>query len=79
MVPYKWGQLTSQILREVLPKHEFKTYKVSAELQIFTEYLKLLAFEEIGLSSANRPAQLSSAIEKFSSPYSAFLPFQISC
>ena len=27
VVPYKWGQLTSQILREILPKHEFKTYK----------------------------------------------------
>jgi len=27
VVPYKWGQLTSQILRDILPKHEFKTYK----------------------------------------------------
>lgn len=27
VVPYKWGQLTSQILREILPNHEFKTYK----------------------------------------------------
>ena len=29
MVPYKWGQLTSQKLREILPKHEFKSYKVT--------------------------------------------------
>ena len=29
VVPYKWGQMTSQLLREILPKHEFKTYKVS--------------------------------------------------
>ena len=29
VVPYKWGQLTSQILRDILPKHEFKTYKVT--------------------------------------------------
>jgi len=27
VVPYKWGQMTSQLLREILPKHEFKTYK----------------------------------------------------
>jgi len=27
VVPYKWGHLTSQILRDILPKHEFKTYK----------------------------------------------------
>ena len=29
VVPYKWGQMTSQLLREILPKHEFKTYKVT--------------------------------------------------
>ena len=29
VVPYKWGQMTSQLLREILPKHEFKTYKVN--------------------------------------------------
>ena len=28
VVPYKWGQLTSQKLREILPNHEFKSYKV---------------------------------------------------
>ena len=28
VVPYKWGQLTSQKLREILPRHEFKSYKV---------------------------------------------------
>ena len=28
VVPYKWGQLTSQLLREILPNHEFKSYKV---------------------------------------------------
>jgi len=27
VVPYKWGQLTSQKLREILPNHEFKSYK----------------------------------------------------
>eukprot|EP00092_Neocalanus_flemingeri_P016134 GFUD01017462.1.p1 GENE.GFUD01017462.1~~GFUD01017462.1.p1 ORF type:complete len:240 (-),score=74.31 GFUD01017462.1:304-1023(-) len=27
VVPYKWGQLTSQLLRGILPKHMFKTYK----------------------------------------------------
>jgi len=27
VVPYKWGQLTSQLLREILPNHEFKSYK----------------------------------------------------
>lgn len=27
VVPYKWGQLTSQKLREILPRHEFKSYK----------------------------------------------------
>ena len=34
MVPYKWGQLTSQILQEILPKHEFKTYKVRPVIDI---------------------------------------------
>ena len=27
LVPYKWGQMTSQLLQENLGKHEFKTYK----------------------------------------------------
>ena len=28
VVPFKWGQLTSQLLRDILPNHEFKSYKV---------------------------------------------------
>jgi len=27
VVPFKWGQMTSQLLKEKLGKHEFKTYK----------------------------------------------------
>jgi len=27
VVPFKWGQLTSQLLRDILPNHEFKSYK----------------------------------------------------
>ena len=27
IVPYKWGQMTSQLLQEKLGKHEFKTYQ----------------------------------------------------
>jgi len=33
VVPYKWGQLTSQILRDILPNHEFKTYKVTTDTE----------------------------------------------
>ena len=33
VVPYKWGQLTSQKLREILPRHEFKSYKVRDQTQ----------------------------------------------
>ena len=33
VVPYKWGQLTSQKLREILPRHEFKSYKVRNQAQ----------------------------------------------
>jgi len=27
VVPYRWGQLTSTLLKGMLPKHQFKTYK----------------------------------------------------
>jgi len=27
VVPYKWGQLTSTLLKSMLPNHQFKTYK----------------------------------------------------
>lgn len=27
IVPYKWGQLTSTLLKSMLPNHQFKTYK----------------------------------------------------
>jgi len=45
VVPYKWGQLTSQILRDILPNHEFKTYKgmmhssSEEELQDFKQFI----------------------------------------
>ena len=32
VVPYKWGQQTSQLLKTVLPKHNFKTYKVGGQV-----------------------------------------------
>ena len=28
VVPYRWGQLTSTLLKAFLPNHQFKTYKV---------------------------------------------------
>ena len=34
VVPYKWGQLTSQKLREILPNHEFKSYKVTRTVMV---------------------------------------------
>ena len=27
VVPYKWGQLTSTILKRIVKEHEFKTYR----------------------------------------------------
>ena len=30
MVPYRWGQLTSTLLKAFLPNHQFKTYKVKS-------------------------------------------------
>ena len=57
MVPYKWGQLTSQILREVLPKHEFKTYKVSAELVLIVLIIIELLLQGMMHSSSDEELQ----------------------
>jgi len=47
VVPYKWGQLTSQILREILPKHEFKTYKVIHEFKTYKGMMHSSSDEEM--------------------------------
>ena len=51
MVPYKWGQLTSQILRDILPKHEFKTYKV--RLSFYLSNLTVMLWQGMMHSSSD--------------------------
>ena len=58
VVPYKWGQLTSQILREVLPKHEFKTYKVSPELVLIVLIIIELLLQGMMHSSSDEELQV---------------------
>ena len=31
-VPFMWGQMTAQLLRNILTKHTFRTYKVSVSI-----------------------------------------------
>ena len=57
VVPYKWGQLTSQILREILPKHEFKTYKVSALSWYFSHCSDELLLQGMMHSSSDEELQ----------------------
>ena len=37
VVPYRWGQMTAQLLKTLLPNHQFKTYKVRLAAEMILE------------------------------------------